>query len=72
MLGYLKFNFKNFSTILSQTIPPNLEAVFVEVIWRSVACRDEYESVVEQVREELLQYHGVRDVRHLKLIDRIQ
>ena len=44
----------------------DLQTVLVEVIRRAVAGGHEDEAVVEQVREQLLQDHGIGYVRHLE------
>ena len=43
-----------------------LYAVLVEVRWGSVTGGDQNDSLVEQIGEQLLQNHRVRNIRHLE------
>ena len=43
-----------------------LYAVLVEVCWGSVTGGNQNDSLVEQIGEQLLQNHRVRNIRHLE------
>lgn len=46
----------------------SLQPVLIQIVRRSIAGRNHYHAIVEQLREQSLQYHRVCNVRHLQCI----